>query len=156
MKLISLTQNKFTMVDDGDYEFLMQWKWCLAKHSRKNLFYAKRAEGKKTILMHRAILNITNPKIQVDHENGNGLNNMRVNIRVATPAQNSQNRCGSRDTSSKYKGVSFRGNKWNAAIKISGKTKYLGRFTNELEAALAYDNAARRHYGEFARLNVLQ
>jgi hypothetical protein len=92
----------------------------------------------------------------VDHRNNDGLDNRRENLRLATPSQNS---CNSRrdksNTYSRFRGVSFskRKQKWFAAIRANGRKLWLGYFNNELDAAKAYDNAARRYHKEFARLN---
>jgi hypothetical protein len=158
MKQIQLTKGQVTLVDDGDYAWLSQWKWhCLEVESGKQ--YAARKEGKNrhTILMHRQIVNAP-ANIQVDHRDTNGLHNFRTNLRLATALQNRQNRDKTRANRSGYKGV--RRNRaakhvesWMAEIGMSGKRIYLGCFKTPEEAALAYDKAAVKFYGEFARLN---
>lgn len=103
--------------------------------------------------MHRLILGVTNPKIKIDHRDGNGLNNQRHNLREATQAQNLAN-SRPRSGSSRFKGVTFRSpDKWIAQISKDGKHTYLGIFRDEFDAATAYNFAAIEMFGEFARLN---
>lgn len=158
MKEIKLTQGQVALVDDEDFEYLNQFKWYAQKDN--NTFYAgTNTSGKgdlkrKVIWMHRVLLNVTDSKILVDHIDHNGLNNQKSNIRVATYAQNSRNKRPCKNTSSKYKGVTYRRlNKWEASIRLFKKYKYIGIFSTEIEAAKAYDEMAKLHYGEFACLN---
>lgn len=98
---------------------------------------------------------LVNPpeKMRVDHIDGNPLNNQRSNLRLATPAQNKHNSRKRKATSSIYKGVSKLKNSWKAQITVHGKTTRLGKFETEKEAALAFDEAARKLQGPFAKLN---
>ena len=154
MKKILLTQGKFALVDDADFEWLNQWKWCLYKCGRWE--YAKRRGGDgKIIIMHRLIMGLEpGDGQQVDHIDGNRSDNRRCNLRICTNRQNAQN-SRSRGGKSKYKGVSwykpFR--KWRARIVIDSKETCLGYFENELDAATAYDSAALKYFGEFALTN---
>lgn len=152
MKEIPLTQGKIALVDDADYEYLTQWKWCAAVMS-KGLVYAKRTN--KGIQMHRIIMNASSG-IEVDHIDRNGLNNVKTNLRICSHRQNMYNQSiKSNKKASQYKGVhwNLRARKWYAMIRIEGKNKNLGYFFDELDAALVYDAAARIHHGEFARTN---
>ena len=159
MKQIPLTQGQFALVDDEDFEELNKFKWQAMKD--RVTYYAVRTvydrPNKKqyAVLMHRFILGLTDPKIQGDHIDHNGLNNQRSNLRVATRKQNIRNSTGNKKAMSIYKGVTFytKENKWVAQISINGKNKYLGIFTDEIEAAKKYDEMAKLHYGEFAYLN---
>lgn len=157
MKQIPLTQGKFAIVDDSDYEYLNQFKWCA--HRIGNTFYADRMgerDGKNyTELMHRVILNITDSNVHCDHINHNGLDNRRCNIRICTRSQNGMNRKRYANSSSIYKGVTYRKDmgKWTARIRLNNKNKSLGIFNNEYDAAKRYDLAAIEYYGEFANLN---
>ena len=101
MKKIKLTQGKVALVDDGDFEWLSQWKWTY-----KNGGYAYRSIGSKGhIFLHRAIMK--SPKnLEIDHINGNGLDNRRSNLRFATHKQNIRNQQKQKNRTSKYKGVS--------------------------------------------------
>lgn len=89
-KEIQLTQGKVTLVDDEDYEWLSQWKWC-AKDGRNGNFYAFRASKNKSTYMHRLILDTPKGKV-TDHINGNGLDNRRINLRICSYRENSHNK----------------------------------------------------------------
>ncbi len=154
---IPLTKGKVALVDDEDYDHLMQWKWhyCGGYAMRKER--GRRSDPHPTILMHRAIL--TTPSgMLTDHINLNKLDNRRCNLRICTAAQNNYNRTPyhTRTATSRFKGVRFdrRLNKWQAFIVLQkGKQTHLGYFIDEINAAEAYDSAARSHFGEFARPN---
>lgn len=141
MKRIQLTMGLSVTVDDDDYETLSKHKWQ-AKNPRKNTYYATRSirlsNGRqKTVGMHRVITNCPDG-YDVDHIDGNGLNNCKSNLRVVTRRQNLQNRHAK--TSSDYVGVSFDKSKgkWMSYIRIKNKHIILGTFTDELSAAGAY------------------
>lgn len=105
--------------------------------------------------MHRFILDLKKEDPDVDHKDGNGLNNQRSNLRTATRAQNARNRRIRTDNTSGFKGVTWRKDlgKWNAFIEIKTKRIHLGYFTDPMEAACAYDMAAVKYFGEFAHCN---
>ena len=98
------------------------------------------------------------PKKQIDHINGVRDDNRIVNLREATNAENSKNRKPRVGCSSRYKGVSLdkRFGKWEVKIKVNYKSIYLGRYDNEEEAALAYNEAALKIFGGYAKINVLE
>ena len=155
MKRIPLGNNQgFVLVDDEDYKWLNKQNWCRLKC--KNSSYAKfdrRVDGKKvSFLMHRIILN-AKPHQFVDHRDGNGLNNQRFNIRICTKSENGMNQKPQKGRTSQYKGVCRFRSKWQAGIKKDGKRKLLGIFSDEIEAAKAYDKKAIEFFGEFAYLN---
>lgn len=152
MKEIQLTQGKVALVDDADFELVAAHKWNAAK--RKNSWYAQSyAGGDKRIHMHRLIMDF--PEMEVDHINGNGLDNRRENLRLATRTQNNRNNRGHVAATSRFKGVSWsvERQKWFACIGVDGKTIPLGRYADEKEAAQAYNVAAKKLWGDFARLN---
>ncbi len=109
--------------------------------------------------MHREIIHPPGHLV-VDHINHNGLDNRKANIRPATRSQNNFNRLivKREDSSSKYKGVSWRKRKmrWHARIHVNGEYKFLGYFKDEIHAAKAYDEAAKKYHGEFAVLNFTE
>ena len=158
---VPLTKGYVALVDAKDYKRVMQFKWhAKTKKNGHTLFvYAARnvAVGpykQTTERMHRFILGVQDRKIDVDHEDGNGLNNCRRNLRKATRQQNMRNmKIDKNRGRSQYKGVSRDKSRWKSAIAINGKKQVLGWFIAELDAAMAYDTAARKEFGEFARCN---
>lgn len=156
-KQIPLTQGKFAVVDDQDYEWLSQWKWHYS-HSR-NTGYAVRWEkagkGKQAkIRMHRVILRAPDDAL-VDHIDGDGLNNQRSNLRLCSLIDNARNSSGAKGSTSVYKGVSWdkQSKGWRSTIYADGKTHHLGIYLDEVFAAKVYDLAAKAHHSDFARLN---
>ena len=148
VKQIPLGEGFYAYVDAADYEWLSQWTWHL--HSG----YATRSEKGKLIFMHREIMQPPEGMV-VDHQNLNRLDNTRDNLHVCTPGENACNRHKQRGTSSRFRGVSYSKDhrKWSATIWFEGKSIHLGHFTEEVEAAKAYDRKAVELLGEFARLN---
>lgn len=161
MKFIPLTRGQSAKVDDSDFGYLNQWKWRAEKapNTLRTLFYAVRATARPnrvTVRMHREILGLRDSKLFGEHKDGDGLNNTRENLRVATPSQNGAAfRNPVLNKSSRYRGVCYhiRRKLWYAAIKINGKTENLGKFSDEKAAAVAYDARATVLFGEFAQLN---
>ena len=149
MKTISLTQGQVALVDDDDFEFLINYGSWHA-HRTLNKFYVA-CQKTNLIYMHRLLL----PVKQVDHKDGNSLNNQRNNLRVATGTQNQANRGPQVNNTSRFKGVywNVRDQKWMASIRYKGYLSHLGCFDCKIKAAKAYDNAAICLFGEFARLN---
>ena len=165
MREIKLSKGYIAVVDEDDYEWLIKHKWCSS--SGHKTVYAVRGEAtgvkykRKIVMMHRQILG-TAPfaGAQVDHINGNGLDNRRTNLRWVTHKQNRRNEPKRRiKCTSSYKGVALvsgcKNPKWRAQIKVDGVQKFLGHFNEEIEAARAYNAAAMEYYGEFANLNSL-
>jgi hypothetical protein len=157
VKEIPLTQGKVARVDDADYELVAghSW-WALQGRTAGNeRWYAVTQVKRRTIYMHRLILGLTDPEVEVDHIDHDGLNNQRANLRLCSQFQNNGNgRTQGTPKSSKYKGVSWvkRDSFWIAYIQVH-KRIYLGSFHSEEAAAIAYDNAARKYFGDFAETN---
>jgi hypothetical protein len=148
MKEIPLTQGKSTLVDDGDYESLIKYKWFAQKsgtryYAGRNVWGGTRKRPKISyVFMHRCLLD-TPKGMEVDHIDGNGLNNQKSNLRNVTKRENLQNRHTPK--TSRFPGVSWQKSTkmWVSQIRIGkgGKqTKHLGRFTNEEDAYKAYCN----------------
>lgn len=156
MKEIPLSQGKTALVDDEDYDWLSQWKWYAVKMKGK-FWYASRKENnpkRHAVFMHREIMMA--PKgMDIDHHDGNGLNNTRKNLRVCTRSENACNRRLPIINTTGYKGVTWNKleQKYKARIVTNGKGIHLGYFSDPLQAAFAYDEAAKKYHGEFAKLN---
>lgn len=150
---IQLTKGMVAIVDDDDLPILERMKWR-AKQERRTL-YAVSDQQHSLILMHRYILSA--PKgVFVDHIDCDGLNNRRSNLRLCTRAENNHNaRTRLHNKSAPFKGVCFISSRGNflASIRVCRRLINLGRFSSAEEAALVYDAAASRYFGEFARLN---
>jgi hypothetical protein len=178
MRTIQLTKGQQTFVNDEDYEYLSQWKWCAAYNKKTGSYYARRgfwnAGRTHPISMHRVILELVNSKQLVDHKDHNTLNNQRSNLRIVDYSQNNMNRVAKKKGSSKYLGVCkmthttknklkdgsispSHGIKWISSIRYQGKNYSLGCFPytpeGELEAAKAYDIKAKELFGVYANPN---
>jgi hypothetical protein len=155
MKIIPLSHGKVTRVSDHRFEYLNQWEWRASFQKRNGNWYAVRRQGTKNILMHRVITNAPG-SMDVDHKDGDGLNNQDENLRVCTQTQNNWNRPMHKSNLVGYKGVNNHlglGRLFRARILVNGKNISLGYFKTAIEAARAYDAAARKYFGEFAWLN---
>jgi len=167
VKHVSLSQGAFAIVDDNDFLTVSRFNWHLKKDARKTSYAVrnnKRGLSPALIKMHRVIAE-ANPGQIVDHVNGNGLDNRRRNLRIATPSLNQANR---RVAIGRHgvKGVHYipytqnkgkrwdRAKPWKAEITVSRRTISIGYFKTKDEAAAAYDVAAKRYFGEFAATNA--
>ena len=155
MKKIELTQGKFALVDDDDFDEINQYNWCFNKgYAVRNV----KVSGKQTTQrMHRLVTNCPDG-FDVDHKNHDKLDNRKSNLRVCLKSENQHNQqMRTVAKTSIYKGVSFykRDGNWRAEIMLNYKHKFLGYFTNETDAAIAYNNAAIEFFGEFALINVI-
>lgn len=155
---IPLTHGFYAIVDEADYEWLNQWKWFVSAqgYAARNQYigYKNGVQNQKIHLMHRVIMK-TSSGLQVDHINGDRLDNRKCNLRNSSHGQNQQNRGSNKNTSSKYKGVHWSkcARKWIVEIMSEREKKYIGCFCNEEDAALAYNEAAKKYHGEFAYQN---
>jgi len=146
MKEIPLTQGQIALVDDVDYDWLNQYKWFAHKNHSGNFYAARHSPGKDgkqlSISMAREILGLKqgDPR-QADHIHRITLDNRRNNIRICTHQQNQRNRKPFSNTTSKFRGVHWdkRKRKWRASITVNGKSRHLGYFDVEEDAAGAYD-----------------
>jgi len=155
-KQIQLNNGVITIVDDEDYEYLNQWKWYLLKsHTNYYAIRTQRPEN-KLLQLHRIVMKAKKGEI-IDHINGNKLDNRKSNLRICTQAQNNQNRKISKLNKSGYNGVSWsiRNKKWVAQIACENKKIHIGYYIDPIDAAKAFNNAAQKYHGEFAKLNEL-
>jgi hypothetical protein len=142
------------LVDDADFDLVSQSRWQVDRNRYTYYAYRPRLVGWPT-MMHGLIMGA----LGIDHADGNGLNNQRANLRLATGQQNNANRRKRPGTTASiYKGVSRHNGRiakpWIAYIGLNNRTVYLGCFAVEEDAARAYDAAAVEHFGEFALLNL--
>jgi hypothetical protein len=161
MKTIPLSQGLSAVVDDGDFDRLRQFKWYAVK--KRNTYYARRnlrPGPPHCIYMHQQIMH-PGPGQIMDHIDGNGLNNRRANLRLCTVSQNDCNRTGVLGRGG-FKGVfrsaapGLRSDRWYARIVAKRRPIHLGCFGTPEDAARAYDAAALKYHGEFAKLNFPQ
>lgn len=152
---IPLTKGEEALIDIDDFGLVSGKSWqCL------NYKYAvgttDKTSGRKTVLIHRVIAK-AGKEYEVDHVNGNGLDNRKCNLRICTRAENVRNlKVQNRNKSSQYKGVSFYKGRWQSKIQHNKRCIWLGYFASENEAAKAYNNAASKYFKEFAKLNVIR
>lgn len=160
MKEIKLTKGFVAIVDDEDYDELSKYKWHVSIQ-RYGRIYAcrnsKSTSGKRSrVQMHREVINATGTA-EVDHINGNGLDNRKTNLRLATRSQNMRNGKLRATNRSGFIGASWHlsAKKWFAQLSINNRRIYLGLFDSAEDAAITYNVAARALHGEFAKLNNL-
>lgn len=160
-KEIPISKGRIAIVDAEDFAFINQWKW---KYSNGRAMRTQHVgtvgnwrDGKrkdKAVMMHRVIMDAPQG-MDVDHINGNPLDNRKSNLRICEHQQNKGNTKKPISNKSGYKGVSWdKVNKmWLVSTSYFGKSYNFGRFSNLVEAALEYDNVAKQLHGEYARLN---
>jgi len=160
MKEIELTRGLVALVDERDYERLNLFCWNALTPAKARTAYARRDVRKdenrdeRCVLMHREILGLSPGDVEVDHINGNGLDNRRRNLRICGRAENCRNSRPHKGSASKFKGVTKDRKRWRARIRIGGRTRYLGGFRTERKAVAAYDDAATKNFGKFAKRNL--
>jgi hypothetical protein len=150
------TSNGFiVLLDDADVPLVGERGWFADHSTMRQTLYARKwvtRNGRTVRLrMHKLITGYP----QTDHINGNGLDNRRVNLRPVSHSQNAMNRGMRSDNTSGFKGVTWdrKGQFWRVRIWVDGRNLVVGRYDDPTQAALAYDEEARRHFGEFARTN---
>lgn len=153
MKLLPLSKGFSAQVDDSDWELISPYKWYVveARDHKYAATYLPGDRNKRTYL-HRFLMR-PGPEEIVDHISGDGLDCTRANMRVGSVSQNAAWGKQQRRRKSKYRGVIWSKNRWQAKGQCLGKSKYLGRFMQEEEAARAWDVWAAEAHGAFARLN---
>ena len=162
MRKIPISQGKYALVDDKDFEWLNQWKWFVCKNGQ--MMYVHRNERNEsikekrkqiTVSMHRSIMK-TPKGMDTDHINGDGLDNRRSNLRICTHAENTKNKRKTYGTS-RYKGVHWckHNKRWYSYITHNKKQTFVGSFNNERSGAIAYNKAAKKYHGIFAKLNKI-
>ncbi len=147
---IPLGHGLFATVDAADYKWLSKYKWS-AVNMYDHIYAIRHGDRHRTVYMHREVAHATKGSV-VDHADHNTLNNRQCNVRPCTQAQNSAN-ARPRGGISGYVGVHKNGTKWVAVITCRGKSYYLGRFADPVEAAKARDRMAYKLHGPFAYLN---
>jgi len=155
MAAIPLTKNQVAIVDEKEFEYLAKFKWyCSTKG------YAVRdivINGKKKCQWMHRIVSGAVCGVQVDHINHNKLDNRKENLRFCNNQKNHFNSPPQKGGSSKYKGVHWdsKSKKWRAQIHLGDRKKSLGSFKDEEDAALAYNEGAKKYFSEFAHLNKI-
>jgi hypothetical protein len=155
MAEIPLTKGRVAIVDDDMYDYLNQWKWFYHVNGYALRTYKENGKSKKE-RMHRAVINAPSG-YDVDHINGNKLDNRKSNLRVATRSQNNYNKSVQSNSTSGFKGVSWstQKNKWRARIHVDKQEINLGFFEYTIDAVMAYNEAAMKYHQSFAKLNTL-
>lgn len=155
MKKIILTQGKFAKVDDSDYEKLNKFKWFAHfNHKWYVIRNINKSNSKQTqVKMHRVLMNAP-LGVEIDHINGDGLDNRRKNLRLCSRSQNAKNRKKNINSTSGVKGVHFSKshNKWIARIQVDGKRLSLGDFLSKESAYKAYCEACIKYHGKFSNI----
>lgn len=160
MHAVKLTKGLVAIVDDADIALVSRYRWYATRNPRQGkTWYAahrSRVDGKNvSLFMHRLIANPPDG-LDVDHRNGNGLDNRQENLRICSRGRNIAS-AKRKAPLSGFRGVSRSSNSqsfpWIARIHVDGRKLYLGKFPSKEDAARAYDAAARRYFGEFATLN---
>lgn len=163
MKEIKAKNGEIILVDDDDFELLSKYNWRMNGKGRNTRYAcANIIKGEKAVIMHRFIMK-PEKNVFIDHINGNGLDNRKENLRLCTNQQNQGNQKISKKNTSGYRGVSklitrYKSKKyvyWRAEIVKNGKQIRIGSFKNIKDAARAFNAEAIKHFGEFAKLNII-
>jgi hypothetical protein len=151
-RLIPLTQGQTAFVDVKDFYWLSKFNWFAQFDPRNGTYYALRHTKHGKIWMHKEILQCSQNE-EGDHKNHQTLDNRRHNLRKCIHSQNGKNKNKHANNTSGFIGVTWCNNRWYAYITVKGRRKHLGAFTSKEAAAGARDDAAKKHFGEFAHLN---
>jgi len=157
---VPLGRGLFAIIDPEDRQRVTRYQWRARRLGKTFYAYRRVREGGglRHEFLHRFVLGLPKAEPDVDHANGNGLDNRRANLRIATKAENGRNRGPNRNNTSGYKRVCWHkgAGKWLASIQVDRRQISLGLYDDPVDAALAYDLAAIEHHGEFAWTNFLQ
>ena len=155
--LVGKFKGKYALVDDCD-DWVLKLRWTGWKDRTGNIYaiVSSRKEGLHSQRLHRLILGLKKGDSEVDHIDGDGLNNLRSNLRLATKSQNGMN-MRKRKGTSKYKGVCWYKpyKKWRTQIMKDYRQMHIGYYISEIDAAKAYDKKAKELFGKYVRLNFL-
>lgn len=158
MKVLTITSKTHgihnVLYDDADHELISKFFWCVVPNRKTFYAMTRLPQGNKkykTLRMHQLFLSGK----PIDHIDGNGLNNQRVNLRRCTNQQNNFNQAISSRNKSGYKGVHYHSGKYVACIRVSGKLYHGGVYETALEAAKRYNELAVVHHKDFAWLNPI-
>ena len=156
-KQISISRGMTATVDDSDFNSVKDYEWYAVPGY--NTWYAMRWEGirpqRKHVFLHRFLMGVSDSHVLIDHKNGNGLDCTRGNMRTCTRMQNTCNSVKQKSSAAGYRGVYRDKNEnfYSAQIEVNGNKIRLGYFKTKEDAARAYNDAAIKHHGEFAKLN---
>lgn len=140
------------LIDEEDFDKIKNFTWCVTGGYARSRYPRDKNNKQKQINMHRLIMNVTDPKIQIDHINMNKLDNRKQNLRTCNQSQNQANTLAAKRNKTGFKGVRFKTGKYEAVI-WKDKQIYLGRYNTAQEAAKVYNKKAKELFGEFANLN---
>lgn len=145
------------LVDNEDFKLVSEFTWYIERQ-KGNKFRVSTRIKNKIVRIHRFILNVTNSNLQIDHIDGNPLNNQKNNLRICNNKENSRNKNKTLRCNSGFKGVRYEKErkKFRASITVNYKSIFLGRFNKAIDAAKAYNKAALKYFGEFSKLNEIK
>jgi hypothetical protein len=155
MNTIKLRNGLDVFIDEDDYDNVKRYRWNLKSNGdtcKYAVTYIYGNNKQKVLRMHRLIMNPAEGE-EIDHINGNGLDNRKCNLRIASAWQNNMNVRKNKVNTSGFKGVDKSLKKWKARIQYGRKRIHIGTYNNKIDAAKAYDKKARELFGEFANLN---
>lgn len=152
MAIVKLTKGMVAYVDDCDSERISKYSWCATQSGKTPYAQSRIGQGRhgKREYMHTFLIG-KREGFQIDHIDGNGLNNRRTNLRHVTRSQNQWNR--NPNQGKRFKGIIYSRGKWIAKIKKYGQRMTIGSFNTEVEAALAYNREAKQMFSQCARFN---
>lgn len=156
-----MINNREVLLSEEDFDLYERAITISKTHPQSKTRYASTWLDKKNAYIHRVVMaRVLNRTLlrseRVDHINGNGLDNRRENLRVCTHAQNMRNQNRVVNATSKYKGVSFYRGWWHSRLTYNYKSVYIGKYDNEYDAMLAYNEKANELFGEYAKLNPIE